>query len=46
MSVSADGDCTMNWPAEGRGEMRILRFRFQIHKQEKIKCLEEYMNVT
>lgn len=36
MSMSADGDFHSELVCRGRGELWILRFHFQIHKQEKI----------
>lgn len=46
MSVSAGGSLHDELACRGRGEVWILRFRFQMHKQEKMKCLEENVNVT
>lgn len=46
MSMSADGELHNELDCRGRGEIWILRFHFHIHKQEKIKCLEENVNVT
>lgn len=46
MSMSADGELQYEPACRGRDEIWILRFHFQIHKQERIKFLEENVNVT